>query len=106
MSSPVVEVEGTLRDDGTLMLDSKPNLPAGRVRVSLQLLGEAPDVITVLERIHAEQAASGYVPRSREEIDADIATMRQEDDEAMRAIERLCQDKQRGSERGSSSSMA
>jgi hypothetical protein len=36
-------------------------------------------VMEVLGRIRAEQAASGHVPRSREEIDADIAGMRQED---------------------------
>jgi len=88
------------------MLDSKPNLPAGRVRVSMQMLTEAPDVIMVLERIHAEQAASGHVPRSREDIDADIAAMRQEDEQAMRALERLCQGQERDSEQGPASSMA
>jgi GNAT superfamily N-acetyltransferase len=53
------------------------------------------DVIDVLQRIHAEQAASGYLPRSREQIDADIAAMRQEDEERMQQIERLHEECQR-----------
>ena len=30
-----IEVEGTLHSDGTLVLDEKPNVPPGRVRVAL-----------------------------------------------------------------------
>jgi len=84
-----VEVQGTLRPDGTLVLDSKPDLPPGRVRVTVQSAEAPADVIEVLRRIHAEQAANGHVPRSREQIDADIAAMRQEDEDRMQAIERL-----------------
>ena len=89
MATPIVELQGTLQADGTLLLDEKPNLPPGRVRVTVQPAEAQTDVIEVLRRIHAEQAARGYVPRSREEIDADIAAMRQEDEERMQAIERL-----------------
>ncbi|HEY7314673.1 MAG TPA: hypothetical protein VH643_35315 [Gemmataceae bacterium] len=89
MATPVVEIQGTLQADGTLVLDEKPNLPPGRVRVTVQPSEVQGDVIDVLRRIHAEQAARGHVPRSREEIDADIAAMRQEDEERMQAIERL-----------------
>ena len=89
MATPVVEIQGTLQADGTLVLDEKPNLPRGRVRVTVQPSEVQGDVIDVLRRIHAEQAARGHVPRSREEIDADIAAMRQEDEERMQAIERL-----------------
>jgi hypothetical protein len=91
-----VEVQGTLTADGALVLDQKPNLPPGRVHVSLRPVEGEADVIEVLRRIHAEQAASGYVPRSREEIDADFAAMRQEDEECMPAIERLHEECQRG----------
>ena len=89
MASAVVEVQGTLRSDGTLVLDEKLDLAPGRVYVSVRPVERQPDVIEVLRRIHAEQAASGHVPRSREEIDADITAMRQEDEERMQAIERL-----------------
>jgi hypothetical protein len=89
MISPAVELQGTLRADGTLVFDQKPNLPPGRVRVTVQPVEAPADVMEVLERIRAEQAASGHVPRSREEIDADIAAMRQEDEERMQSIEHL-----------------
>jgi hypothetical protein len=89
VANRLIEVGGVLREDGTLVLDAKPELPPGRVRVALRPVEERPDVIEVLRRIHAEQAASGHVPRTREEIDADIAAMRQEDEERMQAIERL-----------------
>src|SRR5262245_54690834 len=89
MASNTVEVEGVLREDGTLVLDSRPELPPGRVRVALRPIEARPDGIEVLRRIHEEQAAAGHVPRTREQIDADIAAMRQEDEERMQAIERL-----------------
>src|SRR5690242_11845037 len=89
VTSAVVELQGTLRADGTLLLDHKPNLPPGRVRVTVQPAEGAADVMEVLRRIRAEQAASGHVPRSREEIDADLAAMRQEDEERMQGIEQL-----------------
>jgi hypothetical protein len=95
MSIPVIEVSGTLRADGTLVLDAKPNMAPGRVRITLQPAEAGADVIAVLQRIHAEQAASGYTPRSREQIDADIAAMRQEDEERLRQIEQLHDECQR-----------
>lgn len=36
MSQTEVVIEGTLQADGTLVLDEKPNLPPGRVRVVLR----------------------------------------------------------------------
>src|SRR4051812_19467990 len=86
-----VELEGTLRPDGTVVLDRKPDIPAGRGYVTMQPVEELArtPVWKVLEAIWAEQNASGHVSRSREEIDADIAAMRGEDEERMQAIERL-----------------
>jgi len=98
-----VELQGTLQPDGTLVLDQKPDLPPGRVRVTVQLSEAPADVMEVLRRIRAEQAATGHIPRSREEIDADIAAMRQEDEERMRGIERLHEDCQRTRAQGQSS---
>jgi hypothetical protein len=91
MVTPVVELQGTLQADGTLVLDEKPNLPPGRVRVRVQPLLDytQTDIWQLLERIHAEQRARGFVPRTKEEIDADIAAARQEDEERMLEIERL-----------------
>jgi hypothetical protein len=92
MTANAIEIQGTLREDGTLVLDEKPNLPPGRVKVTLQLahppVGEGNDLVAVLERIHNAQAKRGYVPRTVEEIDADLAEMR-DDDERSRMIEQI-----------------
>jgi hypothetical protein len=97
MTATVAELQGTLRADGTIVLDEKPDLPPGRVRVTVQPVLDLTqtDVWQVLERIWADQRARGHVPRSREAIDADITAMRQEDEERMQAIERLHEECQR-----------
>ncbi len=91
MAAPVVEIQGTLQSDGTLILDEKPALPPGRVCVRVQHLVDytQTDIWQLLERIHAEQRARGFIPRSKEEIDAEIAASRQEDEERMLEIERI-----------------
>jgi hypothetical protein len=61
MSHTQVEVQGTLPPDGTLMLDEKPKLPAGRVRVIVHVVAPAPPPAeTLLE----------FVERSRRELQA------------------------------------
>lgn len=91
MATPVDCIEGTLQADGTLVLDKKPNLPPGRVCVTVQPLADLmqTDIWQFFERVWAEQRARGHVPRSKEEIDADIAASRQEDEERALEIERL-----------------
>ena len=88
-----IEVEGTLQADGTLVLDAKPNLPAGRVRVTLlPVVGATPpedDFMTRMEAVWAAQKARGYVSPSREEIDAQIAAMGDEAEEEIKEVERL-----------------
>lgn len=92
MTTNAVELQGTLREDGTLLLDNRPDLPPGRVRIVLQPLtvskSEAKDIIEVLKEIHAEQARRGYVPRSVEDINAEIAESRDEG-ERERLIEQI-----------------
>jgi hypothetical protein len=92
MLSNAIEIQGTLREDGTLLLDQKPNLPAGRVKVTVQpadvAKDKANDAISVLERIHASQALRGHVPRSVEEIDSELAESR-DDEERSRMIEQI-----------------
>jgi hypothetical protein len=96
-AAPVVEIQGTPQSDGTLILDEKPALPPGRVCVPVQLLADLmrTPVWQVPEKIWAEQRARGHVSRSKEEIDADIAAMRQEDEDRMLEIERLHEECQR-----------
>jgi hypothetical protein len=98
MNTNALEIQGTLREDGTLLLDQKPNLPPGRVKVTVQPANTAKDnvndTITVLARIHAAQALRGHVPRSVEEIDADLADSR-DDSERSRMIEQIQEECQR-----------
>lgn len=87
----MVEVQGTLTPEGTLVLDEKPSLSAGRVKVTVQpvLDYKDTDIWKFFEGIWAESAASGHVPRSREEIDAELEASRQQDEERMLELERI-----------------
>ena len=93
MSETQVVVTGTLNPDGTLVLDERPHLPPGRVRVTVQAVtqatGSEDGFMARVERVWAEQAARGHVPRTREEIDAEINALRDEAEEEMQAVERL-----------------
>src|SRR5260370_22296018 len=91
MTTTAIEIQGVLREDGTLVLDDKPNLPPGRVKVTLQAIPDykQTDIWQFFERIWAEQRARGHVPRSKEEIDAELEASRQEDEERMQALERI-----------------
>jgi hypothetical protein len=86
-----------LREDGTLVLDQKPNLPPGRVKVTVEPVAEytQTEIWQFFERLWAAQRARGHVPRSREEIDAELEAARQEDEERMQALERIHQEGER-----------
>jgi len=94
MSQEIIEVHGTVRSDGSLALDKKLGLPAGRVLVTVRPCHASvkPDPVrfgALMERIWADQKARGHVARSREEIDAEVNKLRDEADEEMQAVERL-----------------
>ena len=89
---PTVLLLGTLRADGTIVLDEKPALPPGRVRLRVEPLpGEAApeDTLAVLQHIWAENRSLGLQPRTKEEIDADIQALRDEWEEHQQAFDRL-----------------
>jgi hypothetical protein len=85
MNPNQVVVQGTLRADGTLELDEKPNLPPGRMQVTLQPVQKpapnGPDWWDVLQQIWENQDARGFKRKSREEMDAEIAAERVEEEE-------------------------
>ncbi len=91
MTPNPIEMQGTLREDGTLVLDRRLDLPPGRVKVLVEPLPELTktDIWQVLEQIWANQRARGHVPRTKEDIDAELRASREEDEERMRALERL-----------------
>jgi hypothetical protein len=90
MTPNAIEVQGTLREDGTLVLDHKPNLPPGRVKVIVEPMPDytQTEIWQFFERLWAEREALGIPPRSQEEIDSYLATMR-DDDERCQLIERI-----------------
>ncbi len=91
MTPNAIEVQGTLREDGTLVLDHKPNLPPGRVKVTVEPVPDykQTEIWQFFERLWAEQRARGHVPRTREEIDAELEAARLEDEERMQQLERI-----------------
>src|SRR3712207_1183789 len=97
MTTNAIVLQGTLREDGTLVLDQKPDLPSGRVKVTLQPIPDhrQTEIWQFFERLWAEQRARGHVPRSREEIDAELEAARQEDEERMHELERIHEECQR-----------
>jgi hypothetical protein len=97
VSTGAIEVQGTLREDGTLVLDEKPNLPPGRVKVTVESVPDykQTEIWQFFERLWVEQRAKGHVPRTQEEIDAELEAARQEDEERMRGLERIHEEGER-----------
>ena len=66
---------GTLTDGVKLLLDEAPPIPEGKVQVTVQaVVSDSPkqSLLEYLEDLRKRQVARGHVPRSREEIDAQI----------------------------------
>jgi hypothetical protein len=89
-----VEIQGVLQPDGTLVLDEKPNLPAGRVRVVVEsqepIAPPAEDLLDFVRRVQRDSLARGHRFQSDEELAAWIEELRADDDrieQAYRAAE-------------------
>jgi hypothetical protein len=98
MNLQEVVVEGTLKPDGTLELDQKPNLAPGRVQVLVRTLPELPDgdpFWDLMKSIWGEQKARGHVPRSVEEVEAERRQMRAGWAKGQETIERLQEESRR-----------
>jgi hypothetical protein len=101
MNVGTIVVEGTVQPDGTLEVTQKLDLPAGRVHVTVESVVEPvqPDRFwKLMESIWAAQRVSGRIPRTREEIDADLDALRNEAEEEMQAVERLQEECRRSRE--------
>jgi hypothetical protein len=99
-----VVLEGTLKPDGTLELDQKPPLAAGRVTVVLRSVPELPEgdpFWQMMKTIWAGQQARGHVPLSVEEVEAERRQTRDEWEARMREIERIQEESRRLREQGS-----
>lgn len=98
MSMPIAVVAGTIRPDGTLELQEKLNLPAGKVQVTLVPLPELSrddPFWQLMQGIWAGQKARGHVPRSAEDVEAERRAVRDEWDERMARITRVQQEAER-----------
>jgi hypothetical protein len=93
MSLTETVIEGTLQPDGTLVLDKKPNLPAGRVQVVVQPLPKqvtsGRGLVEVMDEIRDSQRARGYQGRTVEEMQAEEKVRQEEDDDYDRKCEQL-----------------
>ena len=97
MSTPVI-VRGTLEPDGTLVLDQKPDLSPGRVRVMLEAVADLPRpdrFWAMMEQIWDDSKARGYSPRSVEDVEAERQVFREEWDEHQEGLERIHLDGER-----------
>jgi len=92
MSATHVVVEGTLKPDGSLELDSKLDLPPGRVQLIVQPLPELPKddpFWQMMEGIWAARAAAGRTPRGTEEVEAQRRALREDVEEEIGKARRL-----------------
>ena len=92
MSTNQVTVHGQVKPDGTLEVTERVDLPPGPVQVTVEPTRKVPageDTRLVLGRIWARRQARGAVARCKEDIDAEIATMRDADEDRMREIEAI-----------------
>lgn len=93
-----IVIEGTVQDDGTLVLDGPTRLPAGRVQVIVQPLSSPPQgdpFWDMMQSIWAGQKARGFVPRSAEEVEAERRETRERWEERLQAMERLREESRR-----------
>lgn len=102
MSMSEVEVAGTLRADGTVQLDQKPNIAPGRVTVVLRHETQAVKAqppgdafFQLMDEIWTGQKARGFVPRMVEEIRTEHHRLGAEAEEEIEAAIRLQEESRR-----------
>jgi hypothetical protein len=91
MSENTVVMQGLVKPDGTLELEGKVPLPAGRVSLTLQPMPysqETDPFFEMLRGIWAAREQAGLRPRSREEIDAQIQEIRDAFDDGVEEVGR------------------
>jgi hypothetical protein len=95
MNPEVVEIEGTLQADGTVVLNEKPHLRPGKVLVTIKPLSEKSpedEFWAGLHAIWASQAARGHKPREKADIDSQIKEFRDEAEGELRGVEQVHRD--------------
>ncbi len=90
-TTDAVVVQGLLDPAGRLNISGPIQLPPGAVEVTIKRVPEKRDTWDVLEEIWKASRDRGAVPRSAEEIDAEIDALRNESEEEARALERIAE---------------
>jgi hypothetical protein len=91
-------VAGTLKPDGTLELDEKPNLSPGRVTVILRQESPPPAQEgwwPYMQRVRAEREAAGYHFMNEAEMEAHLQWLRDDEDRIERIYREMGQEKRR-----------
>jgi hypothetical protein len=92
MNATSVTVQGVVKPDGTLELEGKVPLPAGKVQVILQPVPDLPEgdpFFDMLKGIWATRARAGLTPRSEEEVKAVRQRLNEEMEEEIAEAMRL-----------------
>lgn len=98
MSLTETVIEGTMKPDGTLELDEKPNLSPGRVTVVLRQESEPATQEgwwPYMQRVRAEREAAGYHFMNEAEMDAHLQWLREDEDRIDRIYREMEQEKRR-----------
>ncbi len=93
MKQAEVVMEGTVTDDGRVVVEGKPDLPPGRVRITLETVEDAAPaehpMFATFRQIWADLDARGFRGRTAAEAVADVRALRDEWDVRQEAVERL-----------------
>jgi hypothetical protein len=92
MSATHVVVDGTLKPDGSLELDSKLDLPPGRVQLIVQPLPDLPKddpFWQMMDRIWADRKAAELTARSTDEVESRRRVLRGDVDDDIEMAGRL-----------------
>jgi hypothetical protein len=103
MDANQVVVQGVLGSDGRLTLNEPVPLPPGAVEVAIQPVRtrrSSPDSFRArIQRMWEGQKARGHVPRSKQEIDAQVAAFRDEAEKEILAVEFAHEECRQGAKR-------
>lgn len=100
MNAQRIEAQGVLRPDGTLVLNERPNLPPGPVRVVIESQpAPAPateGLLDFVQRVQRESIARGHQFLSDEELTAWVDDLRADDDRLEQAYKAAEAERRRG----------
>lgn len=85
-------VDGIVMPDGSLQIESKLELPTGRVRVTVESVTELPTddpFWSLMQDIWAGQKARGHIPRSVEEVETEREQIRRDWEQRSQSLSSL-----------------